>query len=289
MLLLDDGFLASASKPIAWHGRFVPVRRVLRIETLAEELMAACGHFDDFEDRFRASIDTPVEGVVAFKSIACYRSGLDVRPVTRGEAESAFRSWKQLAGTGLVRLTDKALIDYLLGLTLAASAHSGLPVQLHTGFGDPDLDLRLANPLHLRHVLEAAAFREAAVVLLHASYPFAREAGYMASVYPQVFLDLGLAVPLLSVKGMREVVGQLLELAPWSKLLYSSDAHLIPELFYLGAKWGRRVLGEVLDRMVGDGDLSAAEAETLAQGVLADNARRLYRLGAVNSFSTNSP
>jgi hypothetical protein len=54
-------------------------------------------------------------------------------------------------------------------------------------FGDKDLQLELANPLHLRAVLETPTFARCRVVLLHGSYPFMREASYLASVYPQVW------------------------------------------------------------------------------------------------------
>ena len=60
-------------------------------------------------------------------------------------------------------------------------------MQIHTGFGDKDLDLRLSSPLHLRRVLEDPAFAALKLVLLHASYPFCREAGYLANVYAQVW------------------------------------------------------------------------------------------------------
>lgn len=55
-----------------------------------------------------------------------------------------------------------------------------------TRFGDKDLDLRLCNPLHLRSVLEDKRYSKCRVVLLHASYPFSKEASYLASVYSQV-------------------------------------------------------------------------------------------------------
>lgn len=55
-------------------------------------------------------------------------------------------------------------------------------------FGDKDLDLRLSNPLHLRILLEDKRFAKCRVVLLHASYPFSKEASYLSSVYPQVLL-----------------------------------------------------------------------------------------------------
>lgn len=152
-----------------------------------------------------------------------------------------------------------------------------LPLQLHTGFGDPDLDLRLANPLHLRSLLELPQYRQAPLVLLHAAYPFMREAGYLAAVYPQVYLDYGLAIPSLSVSGMREAIRQLLELAPTSKLMYSSDAHSIPELYYLGAKWGRQLLQEVLTQAIQDTDITLKEAEAIALAILRENSLSLYQ------------
>lgn len=275
-VLLDDGFLPDESLPLEWHARFVPVQRVLRFEAQAEALLPESDRFDTFLDCFRAALDPPPHGVAAFKSIAAYRSGLDVWPAPREMAMAGFRAWRQAASEGQPRLTDKALIDFLLQQVFEIAARHEVPVQLHTGFGDPDLDLRLSNPLHLRPLLENVRFRRAPVVLLHASYPFAREAGYLASVYPQVFLDLGLAVPFLSVAGMRAVMAILLEIAPFSKLMYSSDAHYFPELFYLAAKWGRQILGEVLEAAVGDSDLTAQEADEAAALVLRGNARALY-------------
>jgi predicted TIM-barrel fold metal-dependent hydrolase len=238
-----------------------------------------CSQHDDFAaflDRYRGALDPPPDGVAAFKSIAAYRTGLDIQPITREHAEQCFAGLREEARQRRVRLADKPLLDFLLGQALEIAAKQRIPLQIHTGFGDPDLDLRLANPLHLRRLLEERRFREAPLVLLHASYPFTREAGYLAAVYPHVYLDFGLAVPFLSVAGMRNVLRMLLELAPTNKLLYSSDAHFIPELFYLGAKWGRTILGEVLEEAVGDGDLSATEAEEVAAAVLHGNARALY-------------
>ena len=61
--------------------------------------------------------------------------------------------------------------------------------------------------------------------------------------------------------------------------MYSSDANFIPELYYLGAKWGRQILGKVLDEAVRDGDLNCEESEEIAVAVLRGNARDVYRLG----------
>jgi len=183
---------------------------------------------------------------VAFKSIAAYRSGLQISPVDLEEGqkrsdrwlacEAAFKSAKSLEGTpGGIRLgrAHKVLIDLVIRETFKAAGRQGLPIQFHTGFGDSDLDLLEANPLHLRPLLAEPRFSKVSVVLLH-TYPYAREAGYLASIYRNVYVDFGLAVPFLSVSGMRDVLSQQMELTPLTKIMYSSDAHLIPERFYLG-------------------------------------------------------
>lgn len=275
-IYLDDGLQPETILPLSWHERFISVRRILRLEMLAEQLIPQSPDFTTFLARFNSELDPPPPGVVAFKSIACYRSGLDIQPVAKEVAVAHFENLKQKFPTQPVRLTDKPLIDFLLQQALLVAAKYRFPVQLHTGYGDPDLDLRLANPLYLRHLLESPQYCCVPIVLLHASYPYMREASYLASVYPQVYLDFGLVVPFLSVSGMREAIRQLLELAPTTKLMYASDAHSIPELYYLGAKWGRQLLGEVLWQAVRDSDITVTEAEAIAVAILRENALLLY-------------
>ena len=277
-IFLDDGFLPEQILPWQWHQQFVPVRRLLRIEDVAQNLIPQVNSFEEFWDRFRAEIDPPPPEVVAFKSIAAYRTGLEIQPVKLEVTKYKFNAIKQKTTEKPPRLRDKSLIDFLVIQTLEIAAKHQLPIQFHTGFGDSDLDLRLSNPLDLRFVLEDNNFRNAKIVLLHASYPYTREAGYLASVYPNVYLDFGLAIPCLSVSGMQNIIKQLIELAPTSKLMYSSDAYLIPDLYYLGAKWGRKILGQVLDESIKDGDLTIKEAEEIAIAILRENAIQLYQL-----------
>ena len=276
-IYLDDGLQPETILPLSWHERFIPVRRILRLELLAEQLIPQSEDFAQFLARFNSELDPPPLGVVAFKSIACYRSGLDIQPVADEVAAAHFALLKQQLQNQPLRLTDKSLIDFLLQQALLVAAKYRLPVQLHTGYGDPDLDLRLANPLNLRYLLELPQYRRVPLVLLHASYPYMQQAGYLASVYPQVYLDFGLAIPFLSVSGMRETIRQLLELTPTTKLMYSSDAHSIPELYYLGAKWGRQLLKEVLEQAIADSDITVAQAEAIAVAILRENALVLYQ------------
>ncbi|MCS6963759.1 MAG: amidohydrolase family protein, partial [Thermoflexus sp.] len=253
--------------------------RLLRVEFLAERLIQETSTWPAFEEAFRAALDHPDPEVVGFKTIVAYRTGLAIETPDWEAARSAFETLRQqVARKERLRLAHKPLNDWVVWQTLEAAAWQGRPVQFHTGFGDPDLDLRWANPLHLRPLLEHPGFRRVPFVLLHASYPYTREAGYLAAVYPHVYVDLGLAIPFLSHAGMAFVVRAFLEFTPISKILFSTDAHLIPELFYLGARWGRRILGEVLEATIRDEDLTTAEAEQAAEAILYRNAQILYGL-----------
>ena len=171
------------------------------------------------------------------------------------------------------RLKESSLYHYLVHEAFEIASELKKPFQLHTGFGDPDLALELSNPLLLRPMIERYS---CPFVLLHAGYPYFRETGFLASVYKNVWTDFGLAVPFLSYRGMRHTVNGLLELCPLNKLMYSSDASLIPELFYLGALNGRHVLRDCLSDCVQDGDLSESEALEAGEWILRDNALRLY-------------
>ena len=70
---------------------------------------------------------------------------------------------------------------------------AGLPVQLHVGLGDRDLDLHRVDPMLLLGLLRQPAVARVPVLLLHC-YPYHRQAGYLAQAFPNVYIDVGLAV-----------------------------------------------------------------------------------------------
>jgi len=205
-----------------------------------------------------------------------YRGGLALDPSDRAAAVAAFPAVRARALAGSLRLTDRALLDYFLTQAFAAAGRQGVPVQVHTGFGDADLDLLQANPLLLRPLLEAGAFGAAPVVLLHC-YPYVREAGYLASLYAGVYLDLSLTIPHLGPASQR-AVEQALELAPASKVLYGSDAAGLVETVWLGALAMRRALGATLLGWVRAHALTTSQAERVAEQILGSNATSLYDL-----------
>lgn len=235
-----------------------PRSEVVRLELLMEQVLGEDDPVGAFRDRLDAA------DVVGAKTIAAYRSGLDIdwsRPDDATVASHARESSP--------RVVDPVLVAF--GAHEAAGR--GLPLQVHTGLGDRDLDLLRANPLHLTPLIRSV---ESPVLLLHC-YPYHREAGYLAQAFEHVFLDVGLAINHLGARSV-QLVAEAMELAPFGKQLYSSDAYGLPELHFLGAALWRRATGEVLGGWVRRGDWSEDDALRVVDLVARGNARRVYDL-----------
>ena len=133
----------------------VEVAPLLRLEAVAGDLIAEGLGFTDLIERYDAAVAGARDaGYAGLKSIAAYRSGLAIRPWEAVEAEEALARQRS---AGITRVQEQALVDFLLLRALPVAARDDLPVQLHAGYGDRDLDLRLVNPLHLRGMLSSEA------------------------------------------------------------------------------------------------------------------------------------
>ncbi|MGP4002351.1 amidohydrolase family protein [Streptomyces sp. 8N706] len=246
---------------------------IVRLERLAERAADGADSPDAFLGALAAAVQDAARTAAGFKSVAAYRYGLDFapEPPDPGEVRTATGRW--LAGrTAGDRVTDPVLLRHLLW----SAAETALPLQLHTGFGDPDLRLHRCDPLLLTDFVRAVRPTGCSLVLLH-GYPYHRGAAYLAHVFPHVYADMGLA---LSHTGARAeaVLAEMLELAPFGKLLFSTDAYGLPELYVVGAQLFREALTRLLTGWVNDGAWSPADAERVAALLAADNARRVYGL-----------
>jgi predicted TIM-barrel fold metal-dependent hydrolase len=258
---------------------------IVRLEALAEELAPTLPGGREYADAFRSRLaaalapgrDGSGGGAVGVKSVIAYRAGFDIgwrRPAEDEVRQSADHWLAALAAAGAApaRLEDETLLRF----GVYAALDAGRPLQLHVGFGDRDLDLRRANPLYLRDFLFDAEAADVPVMLLHC-YPYEREAGYLAQSFRSVYLDVGLAVNYLGARSPA-VIASSLELAPFGRLLYSSDAWGPAELHYLGAALWRRGMARVLGAWVDDGEWTAADAVRVAEAIGHGNARRVYGL-----------
>lgn len=269
--LVDTGFLADRLTPpeeLAELGK-AEAREIVRLEKVAEHLLATTDP-GEFAEAARATLAQHAERAAGFKSIAAYRVGLDldpVRPVGAEVTEAAAR----VGATE--RLVDATLTRFLIWTALEL----GGPVQFHVAYGDADVDLDRCDPLLLTPLLRASAGMGAPITLLH-NYPFQRSAGYLAQVFDHVFVDVGLTLHNVGMRA-NTILAELLELAPFGSVLFSSDAAGLPELYAVDTALFRRALDAFLDDGIGQQYWSTADAERIARMIGSENAARAYRLG----------
>ncbi len=238
---------------------------VVRLETVAQDVLAT-GSADFAErviDRLRTS------GAVGFKSIAAYRVGLGL-PGRKPTDDELVRA---LADTDPARIAHPVVNGWLAWTAIEL----GRPLQLHVGYGDNDVDLADCDPLRLTSFLRATQEHAVPVLLLH-NWPFHRNAAFLAQVFDHVFMDLGLTTHntgALASGPLRETF----EMVPFGKLLFSSDAYGLAELYFLGVELFRRGVAELLGGLVEAGEMTSDDASYAGRLVARDNARRAYRLG----------
>jgi uncharacterized protein len=253
-----------------------PAHEIVRLEALAEDVARADVTASGFAAAFRQALHDATASAVGLKSIAAYRYGLDFEPGRPAEAEvrAAAGNWLADVEAGAPpRLTDPVLIRHVIW----AGVDTGLPLQFHAGFGDPDVRLHRADPSLLHDFLAATQPLGTPIMLLHC-YPHHRQAGYLANVFPHVYMDVGEALNHVGARSAA-VLAEALELTPFHKMLYSSDAFGLPELHYLGALRFRQGFAQITRGLVAGGEWPARDAERVGELIGSGNARRVYRLG----------
>jgi uncharacterized protein len=245
---------------------------VLRLEALAEELLDNGTTAPDFAQAVERALYEST--AVAAKSIAAYRTGLDLPadPPSTDALTNAVVQLRPSAG-GRYRIADPVINAWLAWTAIKI----GRPLQIHIGYGDADIDLLHADPLRLTPFLRTTEEHGVPVLLLH-NYPFHRQAAYLAQVFSHVFIDVGLAVHNTGALS-RALLRETLELVPFGKLLFSSDAYGLAEFYHLGAGLFRRGLSAVLDQLIKEGEMTSQDADHAASLITRDNARRVYHLG----------
>ncbi|KAK4121376.1 hypothetical protein N657DRAFT_601452, partial [Parathielavia appendiculata] len=307
-ILLDDGLDdEDDANAYPWHDDYTRSRckRIVRIEKVAEDIIRrvtapgkleesdkkggdvhdhAFNHWvKEFGEYIVTALDDP--DVVGFKSVVCYRTGLDITNES-GDAQEALalQDFKAVMAEygpqGFEKLKTKSMNDFLVHRTAQLIRDNRFrnkkPIQFHTGLGDNDLSMAKSSPSHLQEFIRK--YPTVPIVLLHAGYPFTRETGYLASVYENVYADIGEVFPCVSQDGQERILREVLELCPWSKILWSTDGHWFSETYLLAINQMREVLETVLCDYVRKGHIGWRAAVDLVRDVLFKNANKLYHL-----------
>jgi hypothetical protein len=251
----------------------VPVHRVGRIEPWIVDARET-GTFDDtvakFEEHMHAGGND--QRLVGYKTIIAYRTGLDITYPSSGEAAAAYDRWRA-DDWRETREHAKPVRDFLLERAFALAKEHDRPFHVHVGGGDPDVNLAHATPKDVFKFF--VDHQDIPIVMIHSGYPWVAEATYVASVLPNVYLDLSELVPW----GWGQIdwsLEMILGAVPGAKVFYGCDESSEPEMFPTSARLVREALERVLGTFADRDFLSIKDAESIGRGVLADNVRRLH-------------
>lgn len=279
-LLVDTGYRSDELLDCPAMGALaaVPVHEVVRLEAVAEAVAESGVDASRYPSAYRDALEESAKEAVGLKTIAAYRGGFSFDPSPPDDAEvvRAAGPFLEMAASGRPRLMDPVLLRFGIWSGARFARTRGLPIQFHTGWGDADLELHHTNPTLLTQLIRELDRLGVNIVFLHC-YPFHRDAAYLASVYGNVYFDVGSALHFHGPSSAG-LLAEAMEVAPFSKLLYSSDAFGLAEQYYLGAMLFRRALGETLEKWIDADHCDAATARRIAEGIARGNALRIYPL-----------
>ncbi|RVD85521.1 uncharacterized protein DFL_003842 [Arthrobotrys flagrans] len=292
-ILLDTGLRYPAhdeieAHSVIWHNKFLksPAKEILRLEYIAEDEIKIQPNFHSWEAKLRDIIRKALkdDNTAGFKSVVCYRGGLNINgdDFTEEFVINAYQNILVSSREDGWKLSNSRLNDFLLHLfarEMTRHVEQGgkpKPLQFHTGLGDSDLRLKDSNPILLQQFIEA--YPRLPIVLLHAGYPFTREAGYLASTYANVYLDFGLVFSTVSQEGQESIVKQVLELTPSSKAMWSTDGHHYGETYYLAQKQVREVFKTIMKEIYNKGNVSVESISNIVTDLFFNTSNQLYNL-----------
>ncbi len=279
-LMIDTGYRSDELLDLPAMGALaaVPVHEIVRLEAVAEAVAGSGVDAGRFPSAYREALEEVSQEAVGFKTIVAYRGGFSFDPEAPDDAEvvRAAGPFLDTAASGRPRLADPVLLRFGIWSGARLARERGLPVQFHSGWGDADLQLHRSNPTLLTSLIREFDRLGVNMVFLHC-YPFHRDAAYLASVYGNVYFDVGSALHYHGPSSAG-LLAEAMEVAPFSKLLFSSDAFGVAEQYHLGAMLFRRALRETLDRWIDADHCDAATAGRIAEGIARGNALRIYPL-----------
>ncbi|WP_049563307.1 amidohydrolase family protein [Nonomuraea sp. SBT364] len=248
---------------------------IVRLEQIEQDVAETANIALDYLDSLGDELAARATRAVGLKTAAAARLGLGFE-ASRPSRGSVIAAANRRLSDPKQRLSEPVLLRHLLWTAADVARERGLPMQFHTGAGDAAVALRGADPAALTGFIRALQPIGVPVILLNC-YPYQRQAAHLAHVFPHVYVDCGPALARTG-SGSGAVIAELLELAPFHKILYGSGCRGVAETCLLGALYFRLGLGRALKARLDDGEWSAADAARIACMIGSGNARRVYRL-----------
>ena len=250
--------------------------RLFQFEPPLKRLLGRVDTYRDLIGEFQKALAESIRdnGFVGVKVHLAEEVGFGVMPVYADEAGAIFAGAR--AGDSD---SYKKVFTAVFTATLLQCQELDVPVHLHTGFtgGMWNGPIHDADPFLLGPFLKHREFLKTKIVLLHAGFPWSKQAGQMAHAFPHVWVDMSQMTPWASLR-IVECYRDVMAWAPLSKIVVGSGGHGTPEIAWLAAKTAKIALAEVLEDAVRLDLITRQDADETAKMILHDNAARLYGL-----------
>lgn len=215
-------------------------------------------------------------GMAAIKCALAYRRTLKIERWTEQEARQAcdrlLHSWNEVLPAAEIRPLQDTLMHHLLDQAAAMD----MPMQVHTGMQSGNgNELNNSDPTLLCSLL--LEHPQVNFLIMHAGFPFTRQAAVMAKTFPNAYIDL-VWVPLISPSAAVQTLDEQLEMVPMNKIIAFGGDHVIVEGAYAAAKMTRNVVKSVLKNKVVSGTMDMETALTVAGCILNSNGREFFHL-----------
>lgn len=262
------------------------VFRLYKLDSRYFELFKEAGSYAELKQAIQDKIAHAVktEGYMGIKCHIAEVYTLDARPVYDDEADKAFAAAKAND-----REAMKTIYFAIFTATMMQCQELDIPLHIHTGVtgqsaitGQPSFSGEIkqghvhdTDPFLLANFLTEPRLLNTKLVLLHAAYPWIRNAAMMTHIYPHVWVDVSWTLPWSSL-GFNQVLEEVLALAPHTKIMMGSGQHGIPEMAWIAAKVTKASLRSVFEQAVQSDLIAEQQAYKSAELLLYGNAKRLY-------------
>ncbi len=264
------------------HRAFVGSEERLLKKSLGESGMATVpATFDEYLTFVSHTLERwKSDGAVALKFEFAYLRDLQIDNPTRSAAERIYSIYARSSEPTSDEY--KTVQDFLFRYIALEAGRLDLAIHIHcaSGFGSYYRTAN-GNPLALENLFNDPSLRKTKFVIVHGGWPYTKQAASLL-LKPNVYLDtsalLYFAYPTAAAEAMRIYM----ETAP-DKVLFGTDASPLSadigweETTWNGTRFGRLALGLALTGMVQDGEITEVRAKELANMVLRENARTLYK------------
>lgn len=239
-------------------------------------------------DSYVTALDTFLEkqvkeGIVAFKwHFFPYMRPFTFELADRGEAERALDKILLLPMRGATGSAVsvgfeemKPLHNYLQHHVIHKAIELGVPIQIHTGTFGGTLGghLEYSNPIHLTDVFKR--YPQVNFNILHSGFPYQREAGELARIFPNVFVNAAW-MDTLSPLAFKESIKEWITYIPINKIFAFGSDQFGAFLTYASAENARDLVAEVLTELIEENRLTEKDAMFAAKRIMHDNVIEYY-------------